>query len=419
MQFNSFCFWLWLPVFGLLVACQDESAESTATEEKPTALQHAEQHLDTKYICPMHPRIMRDEPANCPICGMALVSQQVDLTSLAHPQVTLDAAVVQKLGVRTAAVQRGKLWKYIKTVGYVKYNEHRLSTVEARTFGWVENLGVRTEGQQIKKGQLLLELYSPEFLKVQQEFIAAQKKDKSGTMKKYGKRQESVVPRDYLRYLEISESLANEIARTGKPHHRIPIYAPQYGVIVRHNVHKHMFVEPYYPMFSIVDLSTVWVEADVYEHQLEWVKTGLEAKVEVQALPGKGFSGQVTYIYPELDPKTRTLKVRLLVPNPDGMLRPNMFAQVIIYGGPKKDVLKIPRAALIVTGERESVVLDRGKGRYQPVDVVTGMRSGGEVEILSGIKEGDRVVVSGQFLIDSESNLQASFQRFSSVGNGD
>jgi len=209
----------------------------------------------------------------------------------------------------------------------------------------------------------------------------------------------------------VPESMANELARSGKTRHRLPIYAPLLGTLVRHDVHKHMYVEPGQPMFTIADLSTVWVETDVFEHQLAWVKRGQEAEIEVQALPGERFSGQVNYIYPELDPANRTLKVRLQIPNPDGLLMPNMSAQVHIYGGPQKDVLKVPREAVIITGERESVILALGDGRFQPAEITTGMRSRGQVEILSGLKEGEQVVTSGQFLIDSEANLQASFQR--------
>lgn len=206
----------------------------------------------------------------------------------------------------------------------------------------------------------------------------------------------------------------NQIARRGKPLFRLPIYSPIHGTVVELNINKHKYVEEDDPMMVIADLSTVWVEANVYEHQLEWIKPFLDTEIEVKALPGKRFKGQVSYIYPKLDPKTRTLKVRLLIPNPDGLLKPNMFAEVRIFAGPKKNILTLPREALIVTGERESVVLDLGNGKYRPVDVVSGMQSRGEVEILSGLKQGDKIVTSGQFLIDSEANLQASFSRLNS-----
>jgi Cu(I)/Ag(I) efflux system membrane fusion protein len=164
-------------------------------------------------------------------------------------------------------------------------------------------------------------------------------------------------------------------------------------------------------MFSIADLSRVWVLVDIYEHQIDWLKPGAAAEMRVPARPGRQWEGEVDYLYPELDPTTRTLRVRLVFDNPDLSLKPNMFADVEIFAGPKREVLKIPAEALILTGERAAVVLALGDGRFQPVDVVTGMQRAGEVEILSGLEAGVRVVTSGQFLIDSESNLQASFQR--------
>jgi len=342
---------------------------------------------------------------------MTLVKKKIDLDAGAYPKVTLNPAVVQNMGIRTAKVTRGGLWRFIKTVGYVSYDQDRLSVVDMRTEGWVENMAVRVVGLHVKKGQLLFELYSPEFLKTQKAFIAAQKKDESGINKQYSRRQESVDARDHLRYLQITESMINEIARTGRPQFRIPIYAPQQGTIIKFDIYKHKYIYPYEELLTIADTSTVWVEARVYEHQLAWIHLGLKADVIVKAVPGQVYHGEVNYIYPELDSKTRSLRVRLRVPNTDGRLKPNMFAYVHIYGGLKKDILKIPREALIETGERESVILNRGKGKFQPVDVVTGMRSDKEIEILSGLKQGDSVVSSGQFLIDSEANIQASFKR--------
>lgn len=409
---NSF---LLLAVFILLIlsACDKNSASRT---DKPvqSAMEHAQKHIEPGYICPMHAQIISAEAGSCPICGMALVRQPVksqEPSANDSPVIPIDANIIQSLGIRTAVVKKGSLSKLLKTVGYVKYNKRRVTMVRSQTSGWVENLAFRTEGQMVKKGSLLLELYSPEFLAVQKRFLDAQQKDQSGILKKYGQREESVVSRDHLRYLNVSESLVNEIARSGKPRHRIPVYAPQHGMLVRHNVHKHMFVTPGYPMFAIADMSSIWVEADIYEHQLSWLRRKLSAEVEIQALPGKKWPARVNYIYPELDSRSRTLRVRLLVPTPDGLLRPNMFAQVKIFSDPITDVLLIPREALIVTGERQSVILDRGEGRFQPVDVVTGLHSQGEVEVISGLQEGDRIVLSGQFLIDSEAHLQASFRR--------
>jgi len=406
----ALCLALLLGACGDPLEPQQQAPPDDGQAAGETTREHIRKHLDPKYVCPMHPQIVQDTPASCPLCGMDLVEKRVE-PSASTPVVALSEATVQKLGVRSASVERGRLWKLIKTVGYVRYNDRRTHTVYSKTGGWVENLGVRTAGRYVTRGQLLLELYSPEFLEVQKAYLAAQQVDASGQLKKYGQRAESVAPRDHLRYLDISESLMNELARTGVPRHRIPVYAPQQGTIVRHQARKHMYVYPGQPMFTIADLSTVWVELDVFEHQMSWVERGQYAEIEVDAFPGHSFKGRVNYIYPELDANNRTLKVRLRVPNPDGLLQPNMFAHARIFGGPKDDVLKIPRQALIATGERQSVIKDLGEGRFKAVDVVAGMRSQDEVEILSGLEEGDRVVVSGQFLIDSEANLQASFQR--------
>jgi Cu(I)/Ag(I) efflux system membrane fusion protein len=393
-----------------LSACSNEAEDITT--EKETAVEHARKHIDTRYVCPMHPKIIKDKPGkSCPICGMDLVEKKIDLSAQAHPVVELTTDIVQKLGVRTTEVEKGQLWKLIKTVGYVGFNEDRLKTITTKTDGWIENLAVRVKGLYVKKGQLLFELYSPEFLRIQQEFIATQKKDESGINRRYSSRQESIPSRDHLRYMEIPQSTINQIARKGKPQHRIRYFAPMQGTVIKHNIHKKQFISEGEELLTIADFSTVWVEANVYEHQLDWLRLGLTADVEVKALPGKKYQGEVNFINPVLDAKTRSLKVRLRVPNTDGRLKPNMFAYVKIYGGPKNDVVKIPREALIVTGERESVILDLGEGRYQPVDVVTGMHSNGAVEILSGLEKGEKIVTSGQFLIDSEANLQASFNR--------
>ena len=444
----------------VLPACSDK----TANEDDNNALSHAEKHLDATYVCPMHPKIVKAEAGNCPICGMDLVKKETPAEQTKkhsdpnyvcpmHPQivkkeagscpicgmhlvkketaststknkaddstqsyliVNLTPDVVQKLGVRTTKVNRGNLSKRIKTVGYVAYNEQRLKTIRVGTAGWIENLSVRRVGMPVSKGQLLLELYSPEFLRVQNTFIQAQKKDKSNIQHKYAQRQESVSTREHLRYMSVSDSMMNQIARRGKPKHRLPIYAPMLGTVVQHYIHKHQYVYENQPMMVVADLSTVWVEANVYEHQLQWIKRGLKSEIEVKALPGKRFSAQLVYIYPELDTRTRTMKIRLLVPNPERLLKPNMFAEVRIIAEPKQKILSIPREALIVTGERESVILDLGKGKYKPVDVVTGLSSEGRIEIVSGLKRNAKVVTSGQFLIDSEANLQASFNRLNS-----
>jgi len=365
------------------------------------------------YACPMHPSVASDHEGNCPICGMHLVKQKRQGTSVDESSsVRLSSGGVQKIGVRTTAVVVGKLTKSLKTGGNVGYNEDRLTTVISKTYGWVENLSLRRAGLMVKQGELLMELYAPEYLKVQKDFLQAQRIDRSaGQLTKYAEREETVPSRDYMRYLDVPESAINELTRTGNSRLRIPVYAPQFGTVIRFNVRKNDYVSEGEPMLTIADLSSVWIEVDVFQGQLAWLRRNQKAEVVVDVLPGEHLEGRVDYISPELDPRTRTVKVRLIVANPDFILRPNMYAQVTIFDDAQQDILKIPREALIETGNRTSVIKSLGDGLFMPVDVVAGFRSDGEVEIKSGLHEGDLVVTSGQFLIDSEANLRASFRR--------
>ena len=384
-------------------------------------MEHALTHRDTKYVCPMHPQIVRDAPGTCPICGMTLVEKQVERTpaeghasaavSPVGPEVALSPAIVQTLGVRTAPVERETLWKHIRTLGRVAYDETRLVHVHPRAEGWIETLSVRSEGAPVKKGEELAALYSPRILNAQVEFLLAlEPQPKEAVQVKVDK------ARNLLRLLDLPDDVIRELERTRQPLNTVPVRAPMDGVVTGLVAREGMYVTESTEMFTVADLSRVWVLVDVFEDQLDWLSPGLSAEIRVPARPGRTWEGKVDYLYPELDPKTRTLKVRLVFPNPDLALKPNMFADVVIHGGPKSDVLTVPSEALILTGERESVVKALGNGRFAPVDVKSGMRRRDRVEIVDGLAEGESVVVSGQFLIDSESSLQASFRR---MGEGD
>lgn len=399
----------------LLQACsgpdeQSRPSETLAEALDDSALEHAVKHLDEKYVCPMHPRIIRDEPGTCPICGMDLVLKQIDATADKRPTVTVRGEIIQSMGVRTTTVERDTLWRLVQTVGRVTYDETVLSHVHPRAEGWMEQLAVRAEGDPVEQGQVLGEFYSPEILGAQVDYLVALGYTGSAAQQRLEK------ARNRLRLLGVPEETIGHIHETRETHNTVPVTAPHGGIITKLGAREGMYVTPSSEIFTIADLSRVWVLVDVFEHQVDWIKPGLSARITLPAYPGRVWEGEVDYLYPELDLQSRTLRVRLVFPNPERVLKPNMFAEVEIYGGPKKDVLAVPREALIVTGERESVVKALGDGRFQPVDVVTGMRRGGKVEILGGLKEGDEVVVSGQFLIDSESNLQASFLRMSDDG---
>jgi membrane fusion protein, copper/silver efflux system len=391
----------------LLFACGAEAPQNHADPTQDTAVEHARRHLDPKYVCPMHPQIVRDEPGTCPICGMNLVLRQTDSSTAANPEIAISGAMQQAMNLRTAKVTRGTLWKYIKTVGTVQYDENRLVHVHPRAEGWVEKLRVRAEGDVVKRGDTLLELYAPSLLNAQVDFLIALKQ--SGTAAVPQSQVENA--RNRLRLLELPDALIKQLERTSQTTNTVPMLAPQNGIITSLNIREGMYVTPATELMTVADLSTVWVIVDVFETQLAWVEVGKNAEITVPAWPGKTWEGKVEYLYPDLDAQTRTLRVRLRFANAERLLKPNMFAEVVIYGGPQHDSLIIPAEALILTGERQAVIKAQGNNHFKAIDVSSGMRRGGQVEILSGLEEGDEIVVSGQFLIDSEANLQAAFAR--------
>ena len=393
----------------LLGGCSDEPVPTETLQEarQDTALEHALKHQDPKYVCPMHAQIIRDQPGTCPICGMELVLKQPQSAAARQTQdrlVRISPAVVNSLGVRTARVERGRLWRGITTVGYVDYDESLLSHVHLRTDGWIERLFVRSEGERVRKGESLFELYSPSLVTAQEEYLQA-----------LSVANETLInaSRERLLALGLTGKQVDALRKSRKVMQRVTISASQNGVVATLNVREGMFVQPALEVLSLADLSSVWLLAEVFEQQAGWVKVGQTADVGLSFFPGRTWQGRVEYIYPSLNPKTRTLKVRLRFDNPDELLKPNMYANVTLYGGPKQGVLFIPREALIRTGTQQRVIIDRGEGRFAAQQVVAGMESGDWVEIISGIEAGDNVVVSGQFLIDSEASLKASLMRMS------
>ncbi len=421
--------------------------QSQSPDVQETALEHAEKHLDPNYVCPMHPQIVRNEPSTCPICGMDLVEVKQDEPQAMKereilywvapmdpnyrrdepgkspmgmdlipvydegdeavddgPVVKVSPAVVNNLGVRTAVVERGRLWRKIDTVGYVDFDESKVSHVHLRTDGWIENLVVKSEGDRVKKGQRLFDVYSPTLVNAMEEYLQSLSSNSKRLIR---------ASNDRLLALGISKSQIKQLTSSGKVPQTVSIYATQDGIVATLKVREGMYVKPAMEVLSLADLSRVWLLAEVFESQSNWVKVGQSADVKLSFVPGREWEGTVEYIYPRLDTKTRTLKVRLQFDNPDEILKPNMFASVSIYGGAKNNVLNIPREALIRTGQQERVILDKGKGRYVQRNVVAGMETGDWIEIVEGLDEGEQVVISGQFLIDSEASLKASLMRMS------
>ncbi|MEY3220213.1 MAG: hypothetical protein RIT27_1570 [Pseudomonadota bacterium] len=395
----------WLILLWVMNAGAAQPTESLEQAQQDTPLEHAHKHNNPKYVCPMHPQIVRDAPGTCPICGMTLVEKKVDNAGDDTPIVQISPATQQIMNVRTAKVERGTLWKYIKTMGIVNYDDHQTVHIHPRAGGWVEKLRVRAEGDTVKQGEVLLDLYSPDMLSAQVDYLVAIKQGDALPKDRLHR------ARSRLKLLDIPDNIISQIGRKNEPQHTIPLISPQNGVVTKLTIREGMYVTPDTEIFSITDPSKMWIIAEVFETQQAWVKKGQAAEVRIAAYPDKKWEAEVNYIYPELDPKTRTLKVRLVLANPDLLLKPNQLTQIAILGGAHKALLKIPREALISTGERETVIKSLGNGRFQPVKVKTGIQQSHEIEILEGLTEGEEIVVSGQFLIDSESSLQASFNR--------
>lgn len=351
----------------------------------------------------MDPNYRRDEPGKSPM-GMDLIPvyDEGEEESSGHPVVKISPAVINNMGVRTAKVARSSLWRRIDTVATVDYDESRVSHIHLRTNGWIENLKVRSEGERIHKGDHLFNVYSPTLVNAMEEYVQSLVSNNRRLM---------IASRDRLISLGISNQQIQQLDKNRKVPQTVSIFAQQDGVVVSLMVREGMYVKPETEVMRLADLSRVWILAEVFENQTDWVELGQPADVTLSYMPGREWAGTVEYIYPTLDPKTRTLKVRLQFENKDEALKPNMYAHVSIYGGARQDVLAIPREALIRTGQQQRVIIDLGNGRFAPRKITAGIESGDWVEVIEGLAENDNVVVSGQFLIDSEASLKASLMR--------
>lgn len=369
----------------------------------PAATQAAAGERQVLYwVAPMDSNYRRDAPGKSPM-GMDLVPVYADAAPPPEAGVvTIDPAVVQNLGLRSATAQRGPLPRRIETVGYVQYDESVMHHIHTRVEGWIESLHVRAAGDPVAKGQLLFEIYSPTLVNAQREYLTALTGGRADMV---------VASRERLAALGMPEAEIAALDEAKTPRQRVRIYAPADGVTTHLGVREGIFVTPAAHVISMADLSRVWVLAEVFERQTAWVAVGQRAEVELDYLPGRRWHGTVDYVYPDLHPVTRTLRVRIGFDNAGEALRPNMFARVVLLGGATEPVVHIPRAALIRGGAGDRVALDLGGGRFRAVAVAAGVEAGERVEIRAGLEAGDRVVVSGQFLIDSESNLESALAR--------
>jgi Cu(I)/Ag(I) efflux system membrane fusion protein len=354
------------------------------------------------WVAPMDPNYRRDEPGKSPM-GMDLIPVYADEMDADPSVVAIDPTMVSNLGVRTARALRGPLARRIETVGYVGYDEDTLQQVATRVDGWIEQLYVKSTGEAVERGQVLFEFYSPTLVNAQEEYLASLASRNTGLQE---------ASRARLTALGVTGRYIDRLARTRQVRQRAPVYAERAGVVAHLGVREGAYVTPASQILSVADLTRVWVLAEVFERQASWVSRGLDARVKLDSMPDESWAGVVDYVYPELDPITRTLKVRLRFANPEQALRPNMLARVTIMSADSDPVVHVPRAAVIRGGATDRVVLALGKGRFraQPVDL--GQEFADRVAIQRGVSAGDQVVVSGQFLIDSESNIDAALARF-------
>jgi Cu(I)/Ag(I) efflux system membrane fusion protein len=370
---------------------------------KPTAADRAPLY----WYDPMRPDVHFDKPGKSPFMDMMLVPKFGDQTAPAPDapdgapagSIAIDPRVVQNLGIRLANVERGDFSRIVDTVGLVAVDEHRIEAVQVREPGWVERLEVRAVGDAVRRGQLLAGVFSPDLLATQQEFLIARDAGDPALIEAARRR---------LALFGLSDSQLARIQTTGQVERRVEYRAPFDGYVMDLGVREGAAVDPGTTLFQLAELSSVWIIAEVPETEAAWVVPGDRVESSVAALPGRHFEGHVDYIYPDLTPSTRTLKMRMVIDNPHHALRPGMFATARLRGTPLTQTLTVPTEAVIKTGTRSIVMVADDATHFRPALVRIGVEQGGRSQILEGLKEGQRIVASGEFLLDSEANMRGA-----------
>jgi Cu(I)/Ag(I) efflux system membrane fusion protein len=411
---------------------------------------------DQLYTCGMHPQVIQNKPGNCPICGMKLTpirkqpwataaaqsgerkikyykstmnpgeikpgpgkdSMGMDMVPVYEDEaaaadasiIQVDPATTQNMGLRTGVVTRGPLRRNIRTVGIIDYDETALAEVSTKFRGWIEKLYVDATGKQMHRGEPLFEIYSPELYLAQTEYLLS-----LGSMTNHestAAELRKTASLTKLKYWDISDDQIAELERTRTAKKTLRVNAPRDGIVVEKMVVEGQMVEAGAKLYRLADLATVWVQAQVYEQDLPFIKLGQEAVVSLASQPDPKFRGRVTYLYPMVDDKTRTAKVRMEFHNPGYFLKPGMYATVELSAELAPSALLVPDMAVLRSGEKNTVFVALEGGRFEPRTVILGPRAGEDAyAVLSGLKEGERVVTSGQFMLDSESQLREAIQK--------
>ena len=375
------------------------------------------------YTCSMHPFITKDRPGTCPICGMELIKKIDSAPAVGTPQsaeqtkqaempgnVSLSPTQRVMANVATVPAVKTAMNKEINAVGIVQYDQSRQYKVTAWIAGRIETLHVNSVGAFVTREKPVAEVYSPDLVATQQEYLLAVKSReqlKNSPIPSISQNGEGLVAsaKQRLMLFGVKESQIAELGKSGKPNIRLPIYAPQSGVVIEKMVQQGQYVNTGDTLFNIADLSTVWVEIELYENEFSSIHIGQHVIITSQSFPGKPFTGRIAFIYPFLDPKTRTVKARVEMPNPGIKLKPDMFVNALIRVQ-LGSVIVLPVTAVMDSGKRQVVWVEGSPGTFVPRDVQVGEQSGDRIQILSGVKVGDKVAVSGGYLIDSESQLK-------------
>lgn len=407
------------PICGMtLVAFEGKQKPPAVPADtgQPAPEQEATRAGPGQYTCPMHPEVIRDEPGSCPICGMTLVqvpppqeagsgTTRPPQLSAEHSEVHLDPSRVQMIGVRTGRVERRTFGGEIRTVAYVTVDEARLSMIHTKVPGWIDRLYVSRMGERVRRGQVVATLHSLELIAAQEDFLAALRNARalSGVA---GKDLQEVLAaaRRRLVLFGMTEEDIDTLAEAAQVQQSVKIVSPASGYVVGREALEGHQVEPGTSLLTIGDLSEVWALLDLYESDVGRVRPGQRVKIELEALPGESFGSTIDYVYPAMDTRTRTTKARVVLPNPDGKILPGMFGGAEIRVDPR-ETLVVPFDALIDTGTERYVFVVAAPGHFVPTPVRVGYQTLKEVEILSGLSEGQLVVTSGNFLLDSESRM--------------
>ena len=355
---------------------------------------------DPIWTCPMHPQIVRDEPGNCPICGMRLVEREDGRSGEAA--VEIPAGIQQTMNIRTATVERSRLFRRIDTLGRVQVDESALHHLHPRVEGWIGELDIDATGEGVEAGQRLFTLYSPELVNIQEEFLQALRS---------GRAEMARASRDRLAVLGVQPRVIERIERDREVLSYLPWYAESDGYVMELDIRPGMYVAPGSEMAVIADPARVWLMAEVLGGQIDWLAEGQRVEVERPAHPEATLEGRIDFVYPERTPVTRAAQSRIVLDNPDGSLRPGEWTRLAIYAGPREDLLIVPTEALIRTGTETRVIVRDDEQRFSARVVHAGMSSGRYTAIRDGLGAGEEVVTSGQFLIDSEASIRAGHDR--------